>query len=178
MRTKNIFYLIILFVIVSSCNNNSKKENIKVKLDEITKKDENVKSEKAKIIGDSLEIPSFEIDLNLSEKAEKKLEKDKETVIVIANLFGEPKSDPNREGPFPLSVSKIELTDSRKAIFKKIKYSKSDYALMKGDIWITVEVASGRKSINKNFLEVDFLEEDLEKVINKKNILNGKLIGE
>lgn len=178
MRTNNIFYLIILFVIVSSCNNNSKKGNINVKPDEITKKNENVKFEKIKILGDSIEIPSFEIDLNLSEKAERKLTEDKETVIVVANLWGEPKSDPNGEGPFPLAVSEIELTASRKAVFKNMKYAKSDYALMKGDIWITVEVASGRKSINKNFLDTDFLQEDLEKVTNKKFILNGKLIGE
>jgi hypothetical protein len=178
MKTNIFFYLIVLFVIISSCNNNSKKKNIAIKSEEVLENSKNIKSENQKNIGDSIEIPSFEIDLNLSEKAEKKLADDKETLIIIANLFGESKSDPNGEGPFSLAVSEIELTDSRKAIFKNIKYSKSDYDLIKGDIWITVNVISGRKSINKNFLDVDFLEEDLEKIINKKFILKGKLIEE
>ncbi len=30
---------------------------------------------------------------------------------------------------------------------------------MKGDVWITIEVASGRKSINKNFLDLELLAE-------------------
>ena len=178
MRNTNVFYLIILSVINSSCNNNSKNNNTKkveLKSDNIKKQ----KPEQLKIIGDSIEIPAFGIELNFSKKAEEKLIKDNETVIVSADIFGEPKSDPNKEGPITLASSEIELTDKRKAIFNKMKIPKSIYNSLKNyKIWITIEVVSGRKSINENFLDTDFLEDDVEKVINKNFVLNGKLIGE
>ena len=180
MRNTSIFYLIILFIVNSSCNNNSKGDNIKtVESYSDIKENKTAKPEKLKIIGDSIEVPSFEIELNLSKKAEEKLISDKETVIFFANIFGEPKSDPNKEGPISLAYSKIELTDKRKALFENIKFSKTTYDSLKGkNIWITVEVSSGRKSINENFLDTDFLQEDVDNVINKKFVLNGKLIGE
>jgi hypothetical protein len=180
MKYTTVFYLIILFIVNSSCNNNSKSDNIKtVESYSDIKKNKIVNPEKLKIIGDSIEIPSFEIELNFSKKAEEKLIFDKETVIIFANIFGQPKSDPNKEGPINLAYSKIELTDKRKALFENIKFSKATYDSLKDkNIWITVEVSSGRKSINENFLNTDFLEEDVDNVINKKFVLNGKLIGE
>jgi hypothetical protein len=177
MKYTSVLYLIILFIVNSSCNNNSKNNNIKAieSYSDIKKS----KTEKLKVIGDSIEIPSFEIELNFSKKAEGKLASDKETVIIFANIFGEPKSDPNKEGPINLAYSKIELIGKRIALFENIKFSKATYDSLKDkNIWITVEVSSGRKSINENFLDTDFLEEDVDNVINKKFVLNGKLIGE
>lgn len=137
------------------------------------------KNEQMEIVGDSIKIPAFEIELKLSKRAEEKLAKNKESIIVLATIFGEPKSDPNKEGPITLSYSKIELTNKRKVIFNKIKILKSTYNALKNKVlWITVEVSSVRKSIKENFLDTDFLEEDLDKVISKNFVLNGKLIGE
>jgi hypothetical protein len=160
MNKKLAFYLYLLVLVTFSCNKNSKIESentIDSKSD--IKKTELGMMESIKINNDSIEIPSFEIDLSLSHKAEEKLANDEETVVVTASFFGEAKSDPNQEGPITLTYSKIELTKNRKAIFKNIKFSKALYdSLLNKNIWVIVDVTSGRKSINENFLDTDILE--------------------
>ncbi|MFB9080914.1 hypothetical protein ACFFLS_22465 [Flavobacterium procerum] len=177
---KNIFYLIIIFIVISACNNNSNADKTKIsKANSEINQNKIAKSEKLKIVGDSIEIPSFEIEIDLSKKAEEKLRSENETIIVLTNIFGEPKSDSNQEGPLALAHSKIELTDKRKAVFKNIKISEKTYKSLESDkIWATIEIFSGRKSTNNNIIDSDFLEDDVENIINKKFVLKAKLIGE
>ena len=71
-KMKNIVYTLLLIFVIISCNQ-SKKENF-----EITKKTE---QKLGKISGDSVNVPNFEIKLNLSEKAEKTLKEKNESII-------------------------------------------------------------------------------------------------
>jgi hypothetical protein len=78
--------------------------------------------------GDSLIIPTFEIGVNLSPKADKKLKEDKETIIVTAFFSGQPKDKTSKEylndGEIFLTYAKIELTDARIANLKELNFLK------------------------------------------------------
>lgn len=180
MKNTTLLYVLVLLTSLSACNTKSKNDQIQNSElnSEAQEKDES-ESKELKIIGDSIAIPSFEIQLELSKKAEEKLLGDDETINVLALINGEGKSDSEENVPVTLASSSIELTDKRNVVFKNIKFSKADYnALKDKNIWVTVEVSSGRKASNGNFLDVDFLEENIENVINKKFVLKGKLVYE
>lgn len=137
-----------------------------------------------KITGDSVEIPSFEIELKLSDKANRKLKKDRETVIVQAFFSGDPikdipekhKSKVEMDELFLLTHS-IELTDKRIAKFENIKFHKDLLDLLTDkDIRLLINVYSGRKSTNVNLLDCDILQKNMSEVKGKSFTLNGKLI--
>ena len=162
---------------------NQKKNNV----DESLSDSENIGY--LKIVGDSVEIPYFEIELNLSEKAEEKLKTDNETVIVMAYFEGgitnienvpEHYKDKIFASRFLYFAShSIELTDKRLARFENIKFSKDLYDLLDDkDIMVLINVFSGRKSTGDNLLDVDILQGTISEIKGKKFTLNGKLIGE
>src|SRR5450755_3754746 len=70
-----------------------------------------------KFYGDSVIIPSFEIEVSLSEKANAKLKAGKETIIVRAYFTGIPKDttseDYIKSGGIGVASHDIELSDSR-----------------------------------------------------------------
>ena len=137
-----------------------------------------------KIAGDSLVIPPFEIEVSLSQKANERLKKGKESIIVWAYFFGKPKDTTLKEylksGGISLASTQIELTgDERVAKIENVKFSKSLYdSLADKDIQVLINVYSGRRSSPDNLLDCDLLEQKMSLVRDKKFTLKGKLIGE
>ncbi len=139
-----------------------------------------------KIVGDSIEIPSFEIALKLSENAEEKLKKDKETIIVKAIFYGNPIENlPEKYrhlndeiiGGLMLLTHSIELTDSRIVKFENLKFSKKLYPLLEDkDIRLLINVVSGRKSTDLNLLGCHSLQGRISKIKNKRFIIKGRLL--
>lgn len=189
---KNLI-LISLMVFVISCSNPVKRnnadksiQNFAVPISESTEQKEDFGY--LKLIGDSLEIPFFEIELKLSEKAEEKLKTDNESVIVVAFFEGIIKDEniPNKYQEkvdfgriLNLLSFRIELTDERLARFENIKFHKELYDLLEDkDITILINVFIGRKSTNMNFLKCDILHDYMSNVKEKRLTIYGKLIEE
>jgi hypothetical protein len=132
--------------------------------------------------GDSILIPDFDIEVSLSPNAEEKLKEDHETVIVSAMFYGTPKDTLSDEYQF-MGVSvknyNIELTTQRIARFEKIRFHSSILnKLSDFDIFLLINVFSGRRSSENNILDVEILEDKMSVIKGKKYILRGKLIGE
>ena len=133
--------------------------------------------------GDSLVIPSFDIEVSLSAKANAKLTNDKETVVVTAWFSGQPKDTTSKEyaesGEMFIQSARAELSNSRIAKFEGIKFSKASYDSLAGkDISVLINIFSGRRSTQDNLLDCAILAEKMSAVKGRKFILAGKLIGE
>lgn len=133
--------------------------------------------------GDSLIIPSFTIEVNLSALANAKLASDKETMIVAAWFSGQPKDSTSKEyvetGAMFVKSSEIELSNSRIANFEGIKFSKAKYdSLANKDIRVLINIFSGRKSSPDNLLDCEILTDKMSAVKGQKFVLAGKLISE
>ena len=136
-----------------------------------------------KLIGDSVELPPFEIEVNLSAKAEEKLKVNNETIIVSAAFTGIPKDTTSKDylqwGEIAIAHSEIELKNNRIAKFQNVKFSKARYnSLANKDIDLLINIFSGRRSTNVNLLDCDILQDKMSNVKEKKFTLKGKLIGE
>ena len=140
-----------------------------------------------KIVGDSVEIPSFEIELILSDKAEEKLKTDNESIIVAAyfTYYQEDHIYPEKykglldyRGELTLFDYRIELTDTRLARFENVKFSKDLYDVFgeNKDIDLLINVVSGRKSSIYNLLHCDILQNSMSEIKGKRHTLKGKLI--
>ncbi|MEO8149306.1 MAG: hypothetical protein ABI723_16795 [Bacteroidia bacterium] len=139
-----------------------------------------------KVVGDSVEVPSFEIEVTLNKKAEEKLSNDKETIIIMAYFTGNPKDNiPKKyhdkidiDGLFLRSYS-IELKDKRTARLQGIKFPKELFDLLSDkDIDLLINVCSGRRSTDINLLDCDILQDKMSNVYGKKFTIKGKLIAE
>jgi hypothetical protein len=136
-----------------------------------------------KIIGDSVIIPPFEIEVVLSPKAKAKIEEDNETIIVMAYFSGEPiDSLPEKYknpdgGEFLLSSYPVELKEPGIAKFENVKFPLELYKLLKNkDIQLLINVFSGRKSSPDNLLDCEILQDSMSNIKGKKFVLKGKLI--
>jgi len=136
-----------------------------------------------KIVGDSVEIPSFEIALKLSEKAEEKLKTYAESVVVFAYFSGKAIANvPEKYADlvdygFNFLTSKIELTDERVARFEHIKFSKELYDLLEDkDITLLINVVSGGRFSEYNILDCEILENRMSNVMGKRFTIAGTLI--
>ena len=136
--------------------------------------------------GDSIEIPEFEVSIELSDKAEEKLASDHESIIVMAFFTGRPvdniptkyKDKLDVDGLYLRNYS-VELTDKRTAIFKGVKFHKDLYNLLADkDIEILINVYSGRRAGPDNILSCDLLQDKMSNVAGKTFNLTGKLIRE
>jgi hypothetical protein len=141
-----------------------------------------------KINGDLVEIPIFEIELFLSYIAEKKLMDDKESIIVAAYFTSElddidkiPEEYKDRwiRGTITLLKHRIELTDTRLAIFENLEFPKDLYDLLEDkDIHVLINVFSGRRSTNVNLLNFGIVSGPISKIREKRFILIGGLLKE
>ena len=180
-----ILILISLTGLLIACGNPTKKnetdklirdlsDSVNVEKPEIIEQVQN--ADYLKIVGDSVEIPFFEIELKLSEKAEKKLKADNETVIVMAYFLEIIRKDDYFDER-PLTSHSIELTDKRLARFENIKFSKDLYdSLENKDIELLINVFSGRRSTENNILDCDLLQDFMSNIKEKRFTLTGKLI--
>lgn len=133
--------------------------------------------------GDSVEIPSFEIELSLSDKAEEKLKAGKETVIVAAYFSGIPKDTTLKEyvktGEFAIGSHEKELRSERVAKFEGVRFSRSLYdSLSPQSMVVLINVYSGRRSTSVNLLDCGILQDPVSLVKGKRSLIKGKLIGE
>jgi len=158
MLKKLLFITVVIMISALSCGQNSQKQ-VAVEQAESMEISEDIQDPGyLKIVGDSVEIPSFEIVLKLSEKAEEKLKADAETVIVAAYFSGTAIADvPEKYADlvdygFNFLTKEIELTNERVARFEHIKFSKELYDLLEDkDISLLINVVSGRRSSENNF---------------------------
>ncbi len=183
--------LLLLAVIFASCTSNDKKQNNTGSgKDTITKNSQTLADTSSthmigyyKVEGDSLVIPSFEIDVSLSDKANQKLQKDKETIIVAAYFSGQPKDTTSEayqeSGEMGVAHAEKELSDARVAKFERVKFSRALYdSLADKDIQLLINIYSGRRSTDVNLLDCDILDDKMSNVKDKKYTLKGKLIAE
>lgn len=136
-----------------------------------------------KIIGNQILLPKFEIELKLTESANKKLNEAKETIIVQAYFRGEPKDTTLEEyedfGEFSIGQYRIELENERVAIFDSAIVSKDMFdQLADKNFEILINVFTGRRSSQYNLLDCDILQDLVLNVKDKRHVLEGKLIRE
>ena len=132
---------------------------------------------------DSVEIPAFEIDLSLSQKAEEKLKAGKETVIIAAYFSGIPKDTTSKEyrkqGEIALSAVDRELSGERVAKFEGIRFAKKLYnSITEESLSVLINVYSGRRSGRLNLLNCDIYQGPVSGIKGKKIVISGKLIDE
>jgi len=172
------FFIMLNLTGIISCSNTVKPTDRKIENDILSRNDLGY----LQLDGDSILIPDFEIEVSLSPKAEKKLKEDNETVIVSAMFSGTPKDTLSNEYQFMgISVKNydIELTTQRIARFDKVRFHSSILnKLSDADIFLLINVFSGRRSSENNILDVEILEDKMSVVKGKKYILKGKIIGE
>ena len=134
-----------------------------------------------KLAGDSVVMPAFTIDVDLSDKARKKLKADSETIIVAAYFSGTPTDTTSeayrKEGDYFVATSKQELQNGHIATFDNVRFAKTRYdSLADKDIQVLINVYSGRRSTGDNLLECDILQEPMSRVKGNRFVLKGKLI--
>jgi hypothetical protein len=133
------------------------------------------------VIGDSVLFPGFEIEVSLTDAAEKLLKEKKESIIVIAYISGIPKDTTLEEykdwGKVHLKNYSIELMDSRIARFDHIIISKEVLnELVDTNVEILINVYTGRRSSSVNLITCDLLQEGIETIKGKRYVLKGSLL--
>ncbi|MCK6649454.1 MAG: hypothetical protein L6Q66_07350 [Bacteroidia bacterium] len=190
---KLLFAIFIIFSFTSCTNNekgmsNATDQSIKDNLitsdkvlnseNEISEKRMNDKFEFA---GDSVILPEFEIELKLSENAEKKLKSDKESIVVQAYFSGIPKDTTMEDyiewGNIKIGSARIELFDKRIARFENIKIHKETLELLSDkNFEVLINVFTGRRSSSNNLLDTDIIQEGIDSIKSRRHLLKGKLI--
>lgn len=129
--------------------------------------------------GDSLLIPTFEIEVRNSLKTNQMLTKQKETVLVLAYFFGEPKDEKDMDdiGQLQIINKEVELTgDARIARFSGIKFSKQVYEkLADKDLRVLINVVSGRRSSDDNLLDCGLMDLKASQFMDKRFLIGCKL---
>lgn len=131
--------------------------------------------------GDSVVVPSFEIEISLSPKAKERIVNSNETIIIAIFLEGTPK-DPSKahfeeDGSFFVGTAKREITYGQIAMFDNLKFPKKIYdQLADKNADLTVNIYTGRKSSQDNLITGDFLSDKVSNIINKRFTLKQKLI--
>jgi hypothetical protein len=131
------------------------------------------------LVGDSVIVPPFEIEISLSPKAKKRITDSSETIIVDVLLSGTPKDSSNLDemGSFFVGSAEREITYGQIARFDNVKFPKKMYdELADKDVDLNLNVYTGRKSSQFNLITGDLLFDKLSNVINKRFTLNEKLI--
>lgn len=183
---KLLVYLPIALFVVFSCQDkhahselNELKAN--VELENRNKEKNEGLIETIRIDGDSIFIPEFEIEVQLSPKAKSKIEADKESIIVKAYFSGIPKDTLNDDykmwGKIHIGSEEKELWNSNVAEFRNVKISKTAYEeLSDTNFEVLINVFTGRHSSISNLLDCEIVQEGINEVKGKRYQLKGKLI--
>jgi hypothetical protein len=132
---------------------------------------------------DSVAIPSFEIQLELSPAAEKLLHDKMETVIVMAYFSGVRRDSTNKadrqRSEYFLGKKAIELDNSRIAGFRGLKLARKDLDSIAGsDYQVLVNIYSGRLSTNVNLLDCGMIQAPISEIKGTRQLITGKLVKE
>jgi len=138
-----------------------------------------------KVDGDSVLIPSFEIALDVDEKAREKLKADKESILILVYFSGKPTAAAEKkypefalEGEIALAKSSLEISSSYKTEIENIKFPKTKYDdLADKNISVLVNVVSARKSSNDNLLDCGIVEGKMSTIMGNSFTIKCKLIG-
>jgi hypothetical protein len=177
-----IYLVISLLLIVFSCDINelpvptpSKEKELEV--------DNFLFIDSLRFENDSVTIPEFAIDLQLSEKTKEKLLIDKEFIIDRAIFSGIPKDTVNEEfekwGKVFICDNNVELWNSNIANFKAIKMARQNFnELIDSNYEVLINVFSGRRSVLTNLLDSDIIQENINFLKGKSHELEVKLLTE
>lgn len=185
MKMKIISLIIFLLILFYSCSESDKENIDQLKQDSILKKVdgsmEKSMRDKFGFIGDSVLIPEFEIELKLSDSAEKKLKEEKESVIVQAYFSGIPTDTTIKDyvewGEISIGSFRVELFEKRVARFENVKISKKDYdQLSDKNFQVLINVFTGRRSSEFNLLSTEIIQEGIDVIKAKRHLIKGKLI--
>lgn len=132
---------------------------------------------------DSVLIPSFEVEIVLSEMAKDRLLNPKESIIVFAEFTGEPKDTIseglNETGQLMLRTSMMELYSPWIVKFEDIFIpGKMFDRLLNKDFEVSVQIWTGRKTSEYNLLSGDLIYGPISKIKGTRQKLNAKLIRE
>jgi hypothetical protein len=134
-------------------------------------------------LSEQIEIPWFEVEVKLSEKAQQVLHERGETIIISVEFSGIPRPDspykPSPMGNIGLGVAQIELPEEGIAKFENLTVPKKKVdALVDPDYEVLVNVASGRRSDKNNLLWCSIVQDKISMVQKKRHLVKGKLISE
>lgn len=145
-----------------------------------------------RIEGDRVIIPNFKIEVNLSDKAVKSLQKNKESIIASLFFYGDvdentlPENIKKELGPNGLKLiaydmEKVNITQSNEFEITNLSFPKKLYdALSSKDISVNINIFSGRRAFKDNILDMEFYDSKLNEIISHSGFinLNGRLLTE
>lgn len=145
------------------------------------------------IRGDKIIVPDFRLEVNLSDKAVKKLKDGKESVIASLYLYGDvadenliPKKFKKLLGPTGIKLTSVdiekkEIHQSNEFHVTNISFPKelSDLLISK-DVLVNISVYSGRRTFKDNILYMEAYDSKLSDIIAHSSFinLNGRLLTE
>jgi hypothetical protein len=132
---------------------------------------------------DSVLIPSFEVEVVLSEKARERMLNPKESIIVFAEFTGEPhdtlSEGVNETGQLMLNSVRMETYSPWIVKFESIFIPRKMYdRLLNKDFDVSVQIWTGRKTSEYNLLSGDLISGQISKIKGTRQKLNVKLIKE
>lgn len=146
-----------------------------------------------KIEGDRVIVPEFKLEVNLSDEAVKSLQKNKESIIASLFFYGDiadenslPEDVKKQLGPNGLKllateIEKIDITRSNEFQITNLSFPKKLYdALSNKEIYVNINVFSGRRAFKDNILDMEFYDSKLNDIISHSRFinLNGRLLKE
>jgi hypothetical protein len=128
-------------------------------------------------------IPSFEVEIVLSEKAKERMLNPKESIIVFAEFAGEPKDTIseglNEAGQLMLRSVKMEIYSPLIVKFENIFIPKKMYdRLLNKDFDVSIQIWTGRRTSEYNLLFGELIFGQISKIKGIRQKLNAKLIKE
>ncbi|MCQ9634249.1 hypothetical protein MP478_01685 [Chryseobacterium sp. WG14] len=199
MKLKLILISLFTVVIAAGCTEKTTKEIAKTKA---TEKKDNQQPDKTAlsskegsltIEGDRVIIPNFKIEVNLSDKAVELLQKNKESIIASLFFYGDVRDEnslpedikkelgPNGLKLMVFDMEKIDVTQSNELEITNLSFPKKLYdALASKDIYVNINVFSGRRTFKDNILDMEFYDSKLNEIISHSSFinLNGRLMTE
>ena len=176
-------YLIpILLLLLASCNE-AKEEKKDQKQQQNSKDSTSNKDTLAKAESDSIVMPSFTIELQLSEEVLAKTYENGETIIVLADFLGDPIDttiddyDYQSMGKLPIGSEKIELSNGTSAAFHQVKFAQSTLDQLKSqDIEVSINIYTGRKTVKTNLISCGYIQKKISELNKEKQVISCELI--
>jgi len=174
----------LFLAILVSCNAPENKGKDSVSADTLTKAQAALAEKKEGIYiveGDSLRVPAFDVQIELSEKAKQRIVGKGESIVVDVFLEGNPKPGSRakleEDGSFFLGSVKREIRYGQTAHIDDLKLPKQLYdQLDDKDADLTVNIYTGRHTSPDNLITGDFLGDKVSKIAGRNFLLKYKLI--
>ncbi|HFK5545992.1 TPA: hypothetical protein ACG0AR_002872 [Elizabethkingia anophelis] len=183
--------LIIAITLLTQCKEKAIEKDIRYNISE----EKNISNSKniLQVKGNEILVPSLKLVVYLSKDAIQKLQENKESVVASLLLYGDiededtlPEEIRNEVGPdgLRLGTFQIEEQNISEAIsfnFNNLIIPKKFYErLANKNIYLNINVFSGRKSFKDNILNVESFDSNISRIFSHGNkiILSGHLIPE